>query len=203
MYRGGLSRGQIAQPAGAALKTVAYHLRFARAAAPDPDLQASHEKAAAQKTTHAATARGLERMRQLVEMVQEKGRYPSRTAESTAERSVAAWMQRRREDARAGALAPAYRDGLAGLPDWLTPPRTETDEARWQERLKALVAYREAGNDWPRHKAVITGEKHELGVWLHLQRSKTAPRRAGSSQGAGVGSGRARLAGGQTGRPKA
>lgn len=105
-------------------------------------------------------------------MVQQTGRFPSRTAESTSERTLAAWLQRRREDARAGTLATAYRDGLAGLPDWLTPPRAETDEARWQERLKALVAYREAGNDWPRHTAVITGEEHELGVWLHLQRSK-------------------------------
>ncbi|MBT2546860.1 helicase associated domain-containing protein [Arthrobacter sp. ISL-65] len=36
----------------------------------------------------------------------------------------------------------------------------------------ALVAYRDAGNDWPRHKAVITGDEHDLGIWLHLQRSK-------------------------------
>jgi hypothetical protein len=61
---------------------------------------------------------------------------------------------------------------LAVLPGWQTPPRAETDEARWQERLKDLAAYREAGNDWPRHKAVITGQEHDLGVWVHLQRSK-------------------------------
>ena len=30
----------------------------------------------------------------------------------------------------------------------------------------------ERGNDWPRHKAIITGEEHELGVWLHTQRYK-------------------------------
>ncbi|MBT2548964.1 hypothetical protein [Arthrobacter sp. ISL-65] len=65
-------------------------------------------------------------------------------------------LQRRREDARAGTLAAAYHDGLAVLPGWQTPPRAEADEARWHDRLKALVAYREAGNDWPRHKAVIT-----------------------------------------------
>lgn len=29
-----------------------------------------------------------------------------------------------------------------------------------------------SGNDWPRHKAVITEEEHDLGVWLHSQRSK-------------------------------
>jgi hypothetical protein len=151
MYRGRLTRGQIANLVGAAPKTVAYHLRIARAA--DPELQTAHEAAAAQKTTHAATAQGLERMEQLVAMVQETGRYPSRTAESTAERSLAVWLQRRREDARAGTLAAAYRDGLAVLQDLQTPPRAGTDEARWQERLKALVAYRDAGNDWIRFSA--------------------------------------------------
>jgi Helicase associated domain len=170
MYRGGLIRGRIAELVGAAPKTVGYHLAIARAG--DPALQAAHEAAAALKTTHAAAGQGLERMRQLVAMVQETGRYPSRTAENTPERTLAAWLQRRREDARAGTLAPAYRDGLAVLPGWQTPPRAESDEARWQDRFEALVSYRKAGNDWPRHKAVITGEEHDLGVWLHSQRSK-------------------------------
>lgn len=35
-----------------------------------------------------------------------------------------------------------------------------------------LVAYRAAGHDWPRHKATVPGEEHELGVWLHTQRYK-------------------------------
>jgi hypothetical protein len=47
-----------------------------------------------------------------------------------------------------------------------------TDEERWQEQLAALKAYRDAGNDWHRHKAFITNEEHELGVWLHTQRYK-------------------------------
>jgi hypothetical protein len=69
-------------------------------------------------------------------------------------------------------LAHEYREGLAALPDWETPPRSAADEARWQQRLAALAAYREAGHDWPRHKAVITGVEHDLGVWLHFQRYK-------------------------------
>jgi hypothetical protein len=32
------------------------------------------------------------------------------------------------------------------------------------------VAYLASGQDWPRHKATVTGEEHELGVWLHTQR---------------------------------
>lgn len=43
---------------------------------------------------------------------------------------------------------------------------------RVQDRLAALVKFRAAGPDWPRHKATVTGEEHELGVWLHTQRYK-------------------------------
>jgi hypothetical protein len=32
------------------------------------------------------------------------------------------------------------------------------------------VAYLAAGQDWPRHKATVIAQEHELGVWLHTQR---------------------------------
>jgi hypothetical protein len=83
--------------------------------------------------------------------------------------------QRARPDfcsARAGTLAPAFREGLAVLPGWEGKPRVEADEERWRKRLAALQAYLAAGYDWPRHKAIITGEEHDLGVWLHSQRFK-------------------------------
>lgn len=169
MYRGGLSRSKIAALTGAAASTVGYHLRVACAA--DPALREAHEAAAGTGASR-VTAQGRERMHQLVAMVRDTGRYPSRNAESTSERTLAVWLQRRREDARAGMLAPAFRDGLAVLPGWEGKPRAEADEARWQERLAALVAYRAAGHDWPRHKAVIVGEEHDLGVRLHAQRYK-------------------------------
>jgi hypothetical protein len=85
---------------------------------------------------------------------------------------LATWLQRRRQDARAGTLAPAFRDGLSVLLDWQALPRIEADENRWQERLTALAKYRAVGHDWPRHKATDSGEEHELGVWLHSQRYK-------------------------------
>jgi hypothetical protein len=50
--------------------------------------------------------------------------------------------------------------------------RSEADEERWNRRLVQLSEYRAAGNDWPRHKAVIAGEEHDLGVLLHTQRYK-------------------------------
>lgn len=169
MYRGGLSRARIADLVRAPASTVGYHLRIAAAA--DPGLRRAHEAAAATRKTM-VTAPGLERMQQLVALVQETGRYPSTNAESTSERALATWLQRRREDSRAGTLAPAFRDGLAVLPGWEGKPRVEADEDRWQERLTALTAYRTAGHDWPRHKAFVTGEEHDLGVWLHTQRYK-------------------------------
>lgn len=169
MYRGGLSRRQISALAGVPASTVGYHLRVACAA--DPGLREAHEAATGTGGAR-ITAQGRERMRQLATMVQETGRYPSRNADTTTERTLAVWLQRRREDSRAGTLAPGFRDGLAALPGWEATPRAEADEARWQERLAAVVKYRAAGHDWPRHKATITGEEHDLGVWLHTQRYK-------------------------------
>jgi hypothetical protein len=171
MYRGGLTRGQIAKLVGAATSTVDYHLTIARST--DPGLQSAHGAAAALQTRHAATPQGLDHTRELLAFVKETGRYPSRTGGTLTERTLAAWLQRRREDARDGTLARAYGDALAELSGWQTPVRAEADEARWAERLAALVEFRAAGNDWPRHKAVITGEEHDLGVWLHFQRSKS------------------------------
>jgi hypothetical protein len=169
MYRGGLTRSRISALTRAPAATVGYHLSVALAE--DPELQSVHEKAAA-GTTPQVTAQGLARMRALVAMVQETGRYPSRTSGDGAERALASWLERLRRDATAGTLAPAYRAGLSVLPDWQRPPRAVADEARWQDRLAALMAYRAAGHDWPRHKATLTGEEHELGVWLHTQRYK-------------------------------
>lgn len=169
MYRKGLSRRQIADLVGAAPATVGYHIGIARKLF--PGLHEEHQAAAGAKLTK-VTMPGLERMHQLVALVQETGRYPSRHTGSESERTLAAWLQRRRKDARAGTLAPAFREGLSVLPGWQTPPRVEGDENRWQERLKALAEYRAAGNDWPRHKAGDPGEEHELGVWLHSQRYK-------------------------------
>lgn len=147
MYRGGLTRGQIAKLVGAATSTVGYHLAAARSA--DPGLQAAHEAAAALKTRHEATAEGLVHMSELKTFLQAAGRYPSRIGGTLSERTLAAWLQRRREDARADTLAEAYREGLAVVPDWQIRSRAEADEARWQQRLEALAEYRAAATTGP------------------------------------------------------
>lgn len=51
MYRGGLTRGQIAKLVDAATSTVGYHLAAARA---DPQLQSAHEAAPALRTTQSS-----------------------------------------------------------------------------------------------------------------------------------------------------
>lgn len=169
MYRGGLTRPRIAALTNAPAKTIGYHLAVALAA--DPGLQTAHEQAASQAPRQ-VSVQGLSRMRQLVAMVQETGHYPTRSAEDTDERSLASWLDRRRNEDAAGTLAPAYRDGLAALPDWQRPGRSVAGDARWQARLTALVRCRAQGHDWPRHKAVESDLEHDLGIWLHAQRQK-------------------------------
>lgn len=167
MYRKGLSRGQIADLTGAAAATVGYHLRLARER--EPGLQNEHEAAARKPEV---TGQGRERLGQLAAFLQETGRYPSRSSDDAEERTLAGWLGRRRREAANGSLAPAYLQALEGLPGWQGTPRAVADEARWQDRLTELTEYLASGQDWPRHKATITGQEHELGVWLHIQRFK-------------------------------
>jgi hypothetical protein len=167
MYRRGLTRLQIAELTGAAPGTVGYHLGRARTL--DPGLQNEHEKAARKP---AVNGQGRERLGQLAAFVQETGGYPSRSSDDPVERTLAVWLQRRRREAADGTLAPAYAEALSVLPDWRGTPRVVADEARWQDRLTALTAYLASGQNWPRHKATVTGVEHELGIWLHTQRFK-------------------------------
>lgn len=114
MYRGGLGRSKISELVGAPVSTVGYHLRLA--VIEDPSLRLAHRAANRSKTR--VTRRGLANMQRVVAMVRATGRYPSWDAESTSERTLAVWLQRRRRDACRGTLAPAFREGLAVLPDW-------------------------------------------------------------------------------------
>lgn len=169
MYRKGLTPPRIAALVHASRSLVSYHLSVAREQ--DPGLQEAHDAAAGTAPAR-VTGRTLQQMHDLIAMVQAEGRYPSSKAGSAAERSLAAWLQRRRRDAAEGRLAPAVRDGLACLPGWREGTRAAADEERWQQRLTELTAYRAAGQDWPRHKKSLTDTEHELGVWLHTQRYK-------------------------------
>ena len=76
----------------------------------------------------------------------------------------------RRREAADGTLDPAYRAGLSRVPRWADSRRETEDEARWHHRLAQLIAYRQEGNDWPRHQGYETEREHTLGVWIHTQR---------------------------------
>lgn len=169
LYRGGLSTNKITELTGAPPSTVRYHLAAAKAA--DPGLKAEHAAAAGRSTTQGKQP-GLQRMNQVIAMVQATGRYPSTAADAAWERKLAAWLRRRRRDANAGVLDPAIRDGLSVLPDWRRRPGDLERESVWQDRLAAVIDYRASGHDWPRRKKAETDAEHELGEWLHKQRGK-------------------------------
>ncbi|KRE67735.1 hypothetical protein ASG92_13945 [Arthrobacter sp. Soil736] len=135
MYRRGLSRGHIADLTGAAPATVGYHLGLARTQ--DPGMQSEHD-AAARKP--AVTGQGRERLQQLVAFVQDTGRYPARGSVDVSERTLAAWLQRRRREAADGTLAPAYRQALAVLSGWRGTP-IRMDPRRRRPRAAAASAW--------------------------------------------------------------
>ena len=137
----------------------------------DPNLSTEHRKGAGVSPTR-VTPKGLARMNDVIVMVREHGRYPSTTSPNVAERTLAAWLRRRRREAEAGILDPAFRDGLAVLPHWQETPRAIADESRWWKRLAALIAHRASGQDWPRHKGATSDAEHQLGIWVHTQRFK-------------------------------
>ncbi|SFU10953.1 helicase associated domain-containing protein [Arthrobacter sp. ov118] len=85
---------------------------------------------------------------------------------------MARWLSDRRRKAGDGTLHPAYRDRPDRVPGWAGNARTAADDARWHERLAALVAFRAGGNDWPRHRHCASAREHTLGVWIHTQRYK-------------------------------
>lgn len=168
MYRKGLSRTKIAELTRKDFAEVKQHISVAKAA--DPALHAEH--AAAAKGTAARAAPGLERLYQVVAMVEATGRYPSRDAEDRAERELAQWLRRRRRDAEAGILNPVIGEGLAVLPDWQRKPGEVAHQQKWENRIQELVDYRAAGHPWPRTTPTVTRQERELGVWLRNQRYK-------------------------------
>ena len=166
MYRKGLSRKDIAGLARVEFSAVAYHLAGAKAL--DPGLRAEH-RAAAEMVPDTP---GIQRLYQLLAMVESSGRFPSRDAEDPAERELAQWLRRRRRDAEAGLLNRVIGEGLAVLPDWQRKPGEARREQKWQGRLQQLAAYRAAGRPWPRANSGVTELERELGRWLGTQRHK-------------------------------
>jgi hypothetical protein len=169
MYRQGIPSPKIAAAAGVGKSTVRYHLHLAAQA--DPSIRDEHQAAAGAPVQ--ASGPGLRNMEDLIALYKTEGRLPSTKGPSPRERTLAVWLQRRRQDAIRGALSPICREGLNAIPGWDQPPSRKTkDEARWHQRLAELMYYMAAGNDWPRHKKTDNDQERTLGMWLHIQRMK-------------------------------
>lgn len=167
MYRQGISTPKIAAGAGVAESTVRFHL--AKAAKQEPGLRAEHQ-AALPPPAPRVTAAGQRILDDLLAFYEAEGRLPVR-GRSHRESTLAEWLTRRREQAAAGALSPAYAAALDEIPNWRDyPTKRDTDAARWTQRLAEIAAHRAAGNDWPRHQKTDDHMERTLGVWLHTQR---------------------------------
>lgn len=169
MYRKGLTTTQIAAATGAAQNTVRYHLAIAAAA--EPSLRDAHRNAARPKQTR-ITAAGLQNLHDTIALYKAEGRLPSSKSPSARERALATWLVHRRQDHDRGTLSPTYSAGLQQIPGWEQRTRKTNDEARWNQRLQEITAYRAAGNDWPRHQKTDTEEERVLGMWQQIQRTK-------------------------------
>jgi hypothetical protein len=141
---------------------VGYHLAIARRQ--DMGLEAEHQATAGPAPVPGPSTKDLVRMDGIVAWVVADGRLPDGRSADRGEGSMARWLSGRRREAAEGTLGPAYSDGLARVPGWLDNRREAADEARWHQRLAGLVAFREEGNDWPRHHDPDSEREHTLGV---------------------------------------
>lgn len=170
MYRRGLGSAKIAEVVRAPVTTVRYHLRLARTA--EPGLLKEHLTALKPQPRKIGKS-GRANLAAVVTLFEAEQRLPSRQAEDPKEYALAAWLRHRRQDHHNGTLAPEYREGLQAVPGW-ERTRQKKDEERWETRLRHLVEYRAAGNDWPRHKSPATEQERLLGIWLQYQRTRLA-----------------------------
>lgn len=167
MYQKGIPAAKIAAVTQVAESVVRYHIAIA--AKQDPGLRGEHH-AALPPIPAEVTEAGQRNLEDILAFYAAEGRLPvnGRTAR---ESTLAGWLTRRREQAAAGSLSPAYAQGLDRIPGWRDQPtKRDADAARWKQRLAEVTAYLAAGNDWPRHNKTEDHEERVLGVWLHTQR---------------------------------
>ncbi|MDQ0664725.1 hypothetical protein QFZ35_003223 [Arthrobacter ulcerisalmonis] len=147
MYRAGIPASSISAVTKVAPSVIRFHL--ARAAEQDPGLRAAHRAAAPPPTR--ITAAGQRNLQDVLALYEAEGRLPV-TGRSRRESTLAGWLTRRREQAAAGTLSPAYATALEAIPNWRDyPTKRDADAARWMQRLGEVAAWLAAGNDWPRH----------------------------------------------------
>ncbi|MET1156217.1 hypothetical protein [Arthrobacter sp.] len=107
----------------------------------------------------------LARMDEVIAWVSTHGRLLQERSADRSERSMARWLYLRRREAAGGTLDPTDSEGLPRVPGCLENLGQARDDARWHEQLARLEAYREDGNEWPRHQD--TELEHALGVCIN------------------------------------
>lgn len=167
MYRQGISSPKIAAIKGMAASTVRYHLGVAFKA--DPALRDAHKAALGAVTRQ--TSAGMQNLNDVMEFFEASKRLPSTGGKTARERALGAWLHRQRQLSDAGTISPTYSEGLSVIPGWdAGPSYQDRHEAQWEQRLQALIGYRAAGNEWPRHQKTDDVHERTLGIWLHGQR---------------------------------
>lgn len=167
MYRQGITIPKIATGSGVAETTVRYHLAIA--ARMQPSIRDEHRDAL---TSHQRiTSAGRQNLADILDLYNAEGRLPTTAGSSARERALGVWLNRRRQEAAQGVLAPIYKQALDAIPGWHHPSTKKTDDkACWKQRLAEVADYLAGGNDWPRHNKTDIKEERVLGVWLHVQR---------------------------------
>lgn len=115
MYRLGLSQSRIAAVVERPERTVAYHLRLARAA--EPELrQHALARPVAKQSAHSD-------LEEAIHYVQNTGSLPpAKPTDNPRERIIARWYKNWRRQGRDGTLAPEYRSRLnEAVPGWDLP----------------------------------------------------------------------------------
>lgn len=167
MYRKGISIAKIAAVTHVAESVIRHHIAIA--SKQEPGLGAEHQ-AALPPAAPRVTVSGQRNAAYILALYQAQGRLPV-TGRSKQETALAGWLARRRAQAAAGALSPAYAAILDEIPGWRDhQTKRDADQTRWKVRLAEVAAYLGAGNELPRHGKTDDKDERALGVWLHTQR---------------------------------
>jgi hypothetical protein len=138
MYRLGIPTPKISAGAGVAETTVRYHLAIA--AGQDPGLRAAHQ-AALPPAAPRVTEPGERNMEEILAFYEAEGRLPV-ASQSVRETALAGWLARRRVQAAAGTLSPAYA-ALDSIPGWraIRPNAMPTQPGGSSDWLRSLPTW--------------------------------------------------------------
>lgn len=98
------------------------------------------------------------------------GRMPRAYSKDKAERTLANFLARQREEHRAGTLDPDRKERLDRIPGWLTPPKQERENRLWEQRLGELAEFVAGKGRMPYFTSVKEPQEKVLATWVTRQR---------------------------------